>query len=62
MIIRVPPNEISFFSRPAKGVRVMRLDEGQKLVTLTTTAASNEEEEGEETAESPETQEASVEE
>ncbi len=34
VIIRIEANQVNLLSRPAKGVRVMRLDEGEKLVTL----------------------------
>jgi len=34
VIIRIPVAEISVFARPAKGVRVMRVAEGEKIVSL----------------------------
>ena len=34
VIIRIEANQVNLLSRPAKGVRVMRVDEGEKLVTL----------------------------
>ncbi|MGN1080576.1 MAG: DNA gyrase subunit A [Acutalibacteraceae bacterium] len=37
IVIRVPADSISSFARPSKGVRVMRLDEGAKLMTVTLT-------------------------
>ena len=36
IIIRMPADSISTFSRTSKGVRVMRVTEGDKLVTVTT--------------------------
>ena len=36
IIIRIPADSISTFSRTSKGVRVMRVTEGDKLVTVTT--------------------------
>ena len=43
IIIRISVEEISTFARPAKGVRVMRLDEGTKLLTVV--AAEHDEDE-----------------
>ena len=45
VIIRISLNELSILSRPAKGVRVMRmkLDEGEKLLTVVTTPHDEEE-------------------
>lgn len=54
VIIRIPSDSISLFSRTSKGVRVMRVGEGDSLVTATST----EHEELEETAELPEQDEA----
>lgn len=34
IIIRIPVSEISEFSRPAKGVRVMRVKEGEKVLSV----------------------------
>ena len=34
VIIRIEASQVNLLSRPAKGVRVMRVDEGEKLVTL----------------------------
>jgi len=36
IIIRIPASEISIFSRPSKGVRVMRVGENDKVATITT--------------------------
>ena len=33
--IRIPADSISTFARPSKGVRVMRVTEGEKLITIT---------------------------
>ncbi len=57
IIIRIHANEISTFARPSKGVRVMKVTEGERLATITTTEHIDEEEETEETAENAETQE-----
>jgi DNA gyrase subunit A len=38
VIIRIPVAEISTFTRPAKGVRVMRIPEGVKLLSVATAA------------------------
>lgn len=35
IIIRIPTDEIRLCARPSKGVRVMRVNEGEKVVTLT---------------------------
>lgn len=44
VIIRVPCEEIRLMGRTAKGVRVMRVSEGQKVVAFTRTEAAQEEE------------------
>ncbi len=44
IIIRMPADSISTFSRTSKGVRIMRMTEGDKLVTVTTAERENEEE------------------
>ena len=36
IIIRIPVCEISTFARPAKGVRVMRVEEGSKVLSVAT--------------------------
>ncbi len=51
VIIRMPSDSISLFSRTSKGVRVMRVAEGDKLVTATT--AEREENADSEDAHSP---------
>lgn len=38
IIIRIPVAEISTFARPAKGVRVMRVAEGEKVLTIARSA------------------------
>ena len=48
IIIRIPANEISTFARPSKGVRVMKVTEGERLATMTTTEHIDAEEESEE--------------
>ncbi|MBQ6707921.1 MAG: DNA gyrase subunit A [Clostridia bacterium] len=50
IIIRISAASISTFARPSKGVRVMRVTEGEKLVTITTAPT----EEDSETDELPE--------
>ncbi len=45
IIIRIAADSVSTFARPSKGVRVMKVSEGERLVTLTT-AEKDEEEEG----------------
>ncbi len=43
IIIRIPVSEISSFARPAKGVRVMRVPEGEKVLSLAGVAHDEEE-------------------
>ena len=43
IIIRIATNEISTFSRPAKGVRVMRVAEGEKILSIVTADHAEEE-------------------
>ena len=50
IIIRIPVSQISTFARPSKGVRVMRVSEGEQLVTVACTPSEEEEEKPEETA------------
>ncbi|MBR5262772.1 MAG: DNA gyrase subunit A [Clostridia bacterium] len=59
IIIRIPADGISTFARPSKGVRVMRVTEGEKLITITPVQheeaeAENEEAAAENTEEAPE--------
>lgn len=49
IIIRIPADGISEFNRPSKGVRVMRVSEGERVVTMT--AVPHEEEENTEQTE-----------
>ncbi len=42
VVIRISAGDISTFARPAKGVRVMRVDEGARLVTVSRAAAETE--------------------
>ncbi|MEE1017999.1 MAG: DNA gyrase C-terminal beta-propeller domain-containing protein, partial [Acutalibacteraceae bacterium] len=37
VVIRIPMDSISVFNRPAKGVRVMKVNEGAKLITAAVT-------------------------
>lgn len=39
IIIRIPAGDISVFARPSKGVRVMKVTEGERLVTVTAAEA-----------------------
>lgn len=43
ILIRIPASDISEFARPSKGVRVMRVSEGEKVVTVSVTEKSEEE-------------------
>ena len=44
ILIRIPVSDISEFARPSKGVRVMRVSEGEKIVTLSVTEHASEKE------------------
>ena len=46
IIIRIPADSISTFARPSKGVRVMRVTQGEKLITITPVEHEEAEEEG----------------
>ena len=50
IVIRMPIDQISTFARPSKGVRVMKTNDGEKVVTLSVTKRE-EDEETEETEE-----------
>ena len=59
IIIRIPADGISTFARPSKGVRVMRVTEGERLITITPVQHEEAEAESEEapvenTGEAPE--------
>ena len=57
VIIRIPADSISIFARPSKGVRVMKVKEGERVVTLTNIEHSDEEsEEAESEAEAVQTE------
>ena len=58
IIIRIHAGDISEFARPSKGVRVMRISEGEKVMTL---AVTPHEEEQDETAEAEANAEAEAE-
>lgn len=45
VIIRISASDISEFARPSKGVRVMRISEGEKVMTLSVTPKEEEKEE-----------------
>ncbi len=59
IIIRIAADSVSTFARPSKGVRVMRVTSGEKLVTLTTAQKEEEASESEE-SQPQEQQEASA--
>ncbi|MBQ1928256.1 MAG: DNA gyrase subunit A, partial [Clostridia bacterium] len=44
VVIRIPVDDISVFSRTAKGVRVMRVQEGARLITVSRANRENAEE------------------
>ena len=46
-IIRMPASSISLYGRGTQGVRIMRLDEGSRVISLASTAPEEEDEEGE---------------
>ena len=54
ILIRIPVSDISEFARPSKGVRVMRVSEGEKIVTLSVTEHESEKDDA---AQTPETAE-----
>ena len=60
IIIRIPADSISTFARPSKGVRVMRVTEGEKLITITPVQHEDAEDNAE-TAEAAENAEISAE-
>ena len=51
VIIRTPVSEVKLVARPAKGVKVMRILDDDRLITLSTTAKEEEAEEPVETVE-----------
>lgn len=55
IIIRIPAEGISTFARPSKGVRVMRVTEGERLVTIT--PVEHDEDEAQELEQSAEAEE-----
>ena len=60
IIIRIPAGSISTFARPSKGVRVMRVNEGERLATMVVVAhedADKDDESADEAAETTETAE-----
>ncbi len=54
IIIRIATNEISTFSRPAKGVRVMRVAEGERILSIVTADHQDETDEPAEESDSSE--------
>ena len=63
IIIRIPAGSISTFARPSKGVRVMRVNEGEKLATMVVVAHedADKDDESDETGEAGEETDASAE-
>lgn len=62
IIIRMPCKQISTFNRPSKGVKVMRVNEGERVATISIVDSFEEEEEaeageGENAPEAPQTEE-----
>jgi DNA gyrase subunit A len=61
IIIRTPAGQISTFQRPSKGVKVMRVNEGEKVATLSVVDSFGDDEElddvPEESAEAESTEE-----
>ncbi len=57
IIIRIPADQVSTFARPSKGVRVMKVSEGEKVVTLACVERDESEQTGDavEADEEPET-------
>ncbi|MGN0556869.1 MAG: DNA gyrase subunit A, partial [Acutalibacteraceae bacterium] len=53
VVIRVPVDSISLLNRPAKGVRVMKVSEGAKLITAAVTDKVEESADDEEPSENP---------
>ena len=51
IMIRTPVRDISMFARPSKGVRVMRVGNGDKVATLTVVKHIDEEEQEQDEAE-----------
>ncbi len=47
IIIRIPAEQISVFARPSKGVRVMKVTEGEKVVTISAAEKEEDSDEGE---------------
>ena len=46
IVIRIPAADISVFARPSKGVRVMKVTQGERLVTVTSAESDESESEG----------------
>lgn len=55
VVIRIPASSISVFARPAKGVRVMKVSDGEKLIGLETAEKEAEEQPESETEEAEQT-------
>lgn len=53
IVIRMPVDQVSIFARPSKGVRVMKVNDSEKVVTLSVTQKNEDVEEDAETAENP---------
>ena len=57
IVIRIAADSISKFARPSKGVRVMKVKDGERIITMSVTDKEDEEVEVEETQESTATTE-----
>lgn len=55
IVIRIPADQISTFARPSKGVRVMRVNEGEHVATISVVDRVEDEDETAETGENGET-------
>ena len=55
IVIRIPADQISTFARPSKGVRVMRVNEGEHVATISVVDRVEDEDETPETGENGET-------
>ncbi len=62
IVIRIPAEQISTFNRPSKGVKVMNINEGEKVVTIGVVDRLEEDEEENENAEVSENAEETTEE
>jgi DNA gyrase subunit A len=61
IIIRIPAGSISTFARPSKGVRVMRVNEGERLATMVVVAHEDADKDDDETGDGSDASDASAE-